>query len=418
VIRGGWGLIYGPSPQEANGTVGPYGFRVQSTWVSSLDGITPYQSFSNPFPQGFQQPPGSSQGLLTGAGGVIEGPLPNTVTPYAIQWNLNVQRALPGEVTVQAGYVGNRGLQLQRNQETGFDLDQVNPVYLSIGSHLNDLVTNPFYGYVNSGVLATTQVSRMQMLRPYPQFTNMYPIYSSGGISNFQSLQTRFSKRLTHGLQLEGSYTWSKVLDSQCCSHQNSYDNRPDWGVTNSDITHRFVVGYIYELPFGHGRHFGANTPGAVNWVLGGWQINGITTIQSGTPLSISASNVAGIGTASEWANSNGQSPVLTGNVHDRLNQYFNTSVFSQPAAFTLGNVSPYVSDLRTPYQNSSDLSCFKEFFPRENIRVQFRAEFFNAFNRVQFSGPTTSVTSTSFGVISGQANSPRQLQFGLKILF
>jgi hypothetical protein len=120
------------------------------------------------------------------------------------------------------------------------------------------------------------------------------------------------------------------VLDSQCCSHQNSYDNRPDWGVTGSDITHRFVVGYIYELPFGHGRHFGAHTPSAVNWVLGGWQINGITTIQSGTPLSISASNVAGIGIATQWANSNGQSPVLTGDVHNRLNQYFNTSVFSR----------------------------------------------------------------------------------------
>jgi outer membrane receptor protein involved in Fe transport len=418
VIRGGWAVIYGPSPQEATGTVGPYGFRVQNTWVSSLDGITPYSAFSNPFPQGFQPPPGSTQGLLTGTGGTIEGALPNTVTPYAIQWNLNIQRALPGNVTLQAGYVGNRGLQLQRNQETGFDLDQVNPQYLSLGSHLNDLVANPFYGYVNNGVLAASQVSRMQLLRPYPQFTNVYPIYSSGGVSNFESLQTRFGKRFSHGLQFEGSYTWSKVLDNQCCSHQNSYDISQDWAVTNYDITHRFVVGYIYELPFGRGRHFGDHMPGAVNWVLGGWQINGITTIQSGTPLSISASNVAGIGTAAEWANSNGQSPVLRGDVHNRLNQYFNTSVFSQPAAFTLGNVSPYVSNLRTPYQNSSDLSCFKEFFPRDNIRVQFRAEFFNAFNRVQFSGPTTSVTSTSFGVISSQANSPRQLQFGLKILF
>ena len=77
-----------------------------------------------------------------------------------------------------------------------------------------------------------------------------------------------------------------------------------------------------------------------------------------------------------------------------------------------------YLSDLRTPYTNNTDLSLFKEFFPTEKVRVQFRAEFMNSLNRVQFAGPNTSVTSTSFGVITSQANSPRQLQFGLKILF
>ena len=418
VLRGGAAQIYGPSPQGANGTVGPYGYRVSNTWLSSIDGITPYQSFSNPFPQGFQDPPGYSQGLLTGAGGPIQGPLPNAVTPYTLQWNLNVQRSLPGAVTLQVGYVGNRGLQLQRDNETGFDLNQLSPVYMSLGSHLNDLVNNPFYGIVNSGVLATAQVSRMQLLRPYPEFTNVYPLYMSGGTSHYESLQTKFTKRLAHGFQIEGSYTWSKVLDDQCCTHQNSYDISTDWGVTGSDITHRFVVHYIYEFPFGRGRHFGAHAGKAVNWALGGWQFNGITTIQSGTPLAIAASNVAGIGNPTEYANSNGQSPVLTGDVHDRLQKYFNTSVFSQPAAFTFGNVSPYVSDLRAPYQNNQDWSLFKEFHPRENIRVQFRAELFNAFNRVQFGSPNLSVTSSSFGVISSQANAPRQTQFGLKILF
>ena len=80
--------------------------------------------------------------------------------------------------------------------------------------------------------------------------------------------------------------------------------------------------------------------------------------------------------------------------------------------------VAAYLGDLRAPYVNNSDLSLFKEFFPREYIRIQFRAEFLNSFNRVQFSGPNTSVTNTSFGVISSQANSPRQIQFGLKIMF
>lgn len=417
VVRGGWGNVYGASPQAAPGTVGPYGFRVQSTWVGSLDGITPYNLFSNPFPQGFSAPPGAAAGLLTGAGGVIQGVLRDTVTPYTMQWNFNIQRALPADITLEVGYVGNRGLQLQRNTESGLDLDQINPVYLSLGSHLNDLVPNPFYGLVDSGVLAAPQVSRAQLLRPYPQFTSVIPLFSSGSSSTYHGLQIRFSKRYSHGLQFEGSYVWSKVVDNGS-SHQDSYNILPDRSVTSYDIPHRFVIGYIYELPFGCGRRFGSNASGPVNWVLGGWKFNGITTLQSGGPLSISASNVSVLGNPVERANNNGHSAALSGDVHQRLNRYFDTSVFSQPAPFTLGNVSPYISDLRAPYVNNFDLSLFKDFFPREYLRIQFRAEFLNAFNRVQFSAPNTSVTSTSFGVISSQANSPRQIQFGLKLLF
>src|SRR5439155_82648 len=114
---------------------------------------------------------------VTGAGGPIQGDLRNTVIPYTMQYNFNVQRLLPGDVTLQVGYVGNRGLQLQRNSESGLDFDQINPIYLSLGSHLNDLVANPFYGLVNSGVLAAPQVSRAQLLRPYPQFTSVIPLF-------------------------------------------------------------------------------------------------------------------------------------------------------------------------------------------------------------------------------------------------
>lgn len=255
------------------------------------------------------------------------------------------------------------------------------------------------------------------MLRPYPQFTSVIPLFSSGSSSTYHGLQIRFSKRYSHGLQFEGSYAWSKVVDNGS-SHQDSYNILPDRSVTSYDIPHRFVIGYIYELPFGRGRRFGSNASGPVNWVLGGWQFNGITTLQSGGPLSISASNVSGLGNPVERANNSGHSAASSGDVHQRLNRYFDTSVFSQPAPFTLGNVSPYISDLRAPYVNNFDLSLFKEFFPREYLRIQFRAEFLNAFNRVQFSAPNTSVTSTSFGVISSQANSPRQIQFGLKLLF
>jgi hypothetical protein len=424
VIRGGWGIVYGPSPQAAAGTVGPFGYRVESLWVGSLDGITPLNTLSNPFPQGFQPPPGASGGLSTAAGGPIEGFLQNTVTPYTVQYNFNVQRELPGQIMLQAGYVGNRGLQLQRTAESGMNIDQINPSYLSLGSKLNQLVTNPFYGVVNSGVFTTPTITEGQLLRPYPQFTSVVPLFESGANSYFNSLQVQFRKRFSHGLQIEGSYAWSKVIDDGT-NNQNSYNTRATRSVTSYNIPQRFVVSYIYEIPFGHGRHFGASTPGAVNWALGGWQVNGITTLQSGTPLSIGASNVADLSQPNaaatnlpEWANCTGQSPLLSGPVGSRLSEYFNTAAFSQPAAFTLGNCSPYISDLHVPRTSNTDFAIFKEFYPREHIRVQFRAEFFNAANHVIFSGPNTSVTSSSFGVISAQANSPRQTQLGLKILF
>lgn len=419
VIRGGWGNVYGPSPQQASGTVGPYGYRVETEWVGSLDnGLTPYNLLSNPFPGGFPAPTGAAGGLLTGGGGPIQAFLRNTVTPYTMQWNFNVQRQLSGNMLLQIGYVGNRGLQLQRNTESGLDLNQVDPRYLSLGSGLNQLVDNPFYGVINNGVLAARQVSRAQLLRPYPQFTSVIPLYSSGASSTYHSLQAKFVKRFSHGLQIDGSYTWSKVLDNGGGDHQDSYNIAADRAVTNYDIAHRLVVSYIYELPFGRGRHFGSNLPAIANAFLGGWQVNGITTIQSGIPLRITANNTSGLGNPIERANTDGRSPVISGDVHDRLAPYFDTSVFSQPDAFTLGNTAAYYGNLRSHYVNNTDLSLFKEFYPIESLRIQFRAEAFNAFNRVQFGSPNTSVTSTTFGTITSQTNSPRDIQFGLKVLF
>lgn len=416
-IRGGWGNIYAISLQQAHGTVGPFGFRTQTPWVNSIDGITPNYLLSNPFPSGFQKPPGSSQGLLTQAGANIQAPVQETLTPYSMQWNFNIQQNLPGEVMLEIAYVGTRGLQLSRNDESGLSLNQLDPQYMSLGSQLNQTVDNPFFGIVTTGVLANAKVSRAQLLRPYPQFTDVIPLYSTGASSNYHALQTTFSKRFSRGFQFEGSYTWGKAIQ-EALSHVNSYNIRASRSLADYDIAHRFVASYIYELPFGKGRRIGGGWNRATNAVLGGWQFNGFTTFQSGTPLSISGNNVAGIFNPRGLANNNGRSAKLTGDVHDRLLKYFDTSVFSQPAAFTFGNTQPSSPDLRSPGIRNWDLSMFKEFDLTEKLRMQFRTEAFNAFNTVRFGSPNTSVTSNQFGQISTQANSPRQIQFGLKLMF
>lgn len=134
--------------------------------------------------------------------------------------------------------------------------------------------------------------------------------------------------------------------------------------------------------------------------------------------MSLSASNTAGILNPLTRPNNNGKSGKLSGPVDQRLDRYFDTSVFSQPAAFTFGNLGSTLADIRTDGPRNFDLSVFKQFAPLERLRVQFRAEFLNAFNTPRFGSPNTTVTSSSFGVVSSQANAPRQIQFGLKFLW
>jgi hypothetical protein len=162
----------------------------------------------------------------------------------------------------------------------------------------------------------------------------------------------------------------------------------------------------------------GGNWSRPLDLVAGGWQVNGITTFQSGTPISISASNTAGLFNNHTRANNNGKSAKLTGPVDQRLNRYFDTTVFSQPAPFTFGNAPARVSDVRVDGIRNFDLSLFKDFVLKERLKLQFRSEFLNSFNTPRFGGPNTTVTSSSFGVISSQANAPRQIQFGLKLLW
>jgi hypothetical protein len=417
VLRAAYGHIFGPSNQAAQGTVGPFGFRTEYPWVTTLDNVTPFNLLRDPYPQGFRALPGASDGLLTQVGANLQAPLQDTPAPWSQQWNINIQRELPWQTAIEIAYVGTRGHDLALSAEGGYNLNQLDPKYQALGPALNQLVDNPFFGIVNNGVLAAPRISRAQLLRPYPQFTDIVPLYWSGASSSYNALQMTVSKRMSNGIQLEGSYAWAKAMD-EGMMHQNSYDIHASRSLASYDIGHRFVVSYLYELPFGRGRTIGAGAPRTIQFLIGGWQLNGITTIQSGTPLSISASNTAGLFNPVTRPNRLPRSAELSGRAQDRLSQYFDTSVFSQPPPFTFGNVGPTISDVRADSVRNTDLALLKTFSAGTRARVQFRVEALNAWNRPQFEAPDTSVNSPSFGVIRGQANTPRQLQFALKILW
>jgi hypothetical protein len=188
--------------------------------------------------------------------------------------------------------------------------------------------------------------------------------------------------------------------------------------VTDLDVPRRFILNFVYELPFGRGRHFGANSSKVVDLFLGGWMIDGITNYQDGTAFGVSANNVCRCFNQASYANSKGYSGRLEGTAEDRLNKWFDTAAYSQPDAFTIGNMGPRSSDLRVDKIANWDLALSKEFRATERFHVRFRADALNAWNHPRFSGPNTSVTSGSFGIVSGQANAPRQVQLGLKLLW
>ena len=419
VIRLGYGHLFGISPQEAIGTVGPYGFRVENTWQTSADGgNTPLNLLRNPYPSGFQPPPGARDGLLTAVGGPIQAPLQDTVTPWSMQWNFTIQQELPGRTLLEVAYVGTRGLQLSRGGESGFTLNQLPLDQMALGNRLLDAVDNPFYVPNGPGFFANKTVARNQLLRPFPQYTDVFPLFSSGSSSTYHGLQTTLKKRLSKGLQFEGSYTWSKSIDNGEGGFEDSNRIRLNRSITDLDVPHRFVLNWVYELPFGHGRRFGAGLPRAADTLLGGWTVDGIANFQSGGAFGVSGNNVCRCFNQASYANSKGFSGKLEGRAEDRLQRWFDTGAFAQPDPFTIGNLGPRSADLRVDKATNWDVSLSKDFRPIERLRIQFRADALNLMNHPRFSGPNTSVTSGSFGIVSSQSNAPRQVQFGVKALW
>ncbi len=413
VIRAGYANIFGQSHQAAHGTIGTTGWRLDNPWVNSVDGITPANLLKDPYPNGFRALPGSTEGLLTGTGTDLEAVIRETPAPLSMQMNFNIQREVPGQILLESAYVATRGLQLN----SGVTMNQLTPDKLALGSQLNGLVDNPFLGKIPTGSLVNARVARGQLLRPFPQFAGIGIVNTAGASSTYHSWQNTVSKRFSKGFTFEGSYTWSKMIDNGT-SHQNAYDILASRSLSDLDIRHRFVISYVYELPFGRGRKFGSGASRLLDTALGGWQVNGFTTFQNGNPLSFSANNTSGLFASVTRPNNNGTSGKLEGKVDQRLNAYFNKTPYTQPAPFTIGTMGPRLPDIRSDGVRNFDLSLFKDFRPIERIRIQLRGEFLNAFNTPRFGSPNTSVTSSAFGVINSQANAPRQIQFGLKVLW
>jgi hypothetical protein len=453
-LRGGYGIYYDPSDLGVVGNAvsgGFLGYDAVTTGVSNVPSSPwlPLEFLRNPFPFGVHTATGNSQGPNTLLGqAVTDIPVRNlNQTPQEQTWSFDIQHQLPWSIVVDAGYVGRKGTHLYA-MGFGNQLDALPPnvadAFRANPSYYLDQVPNPFYGVIQgSADLSGPTIPRWKLYVPYPQ----YSAGSGAGIGSsfvpwansiYNAAQLRIEKRFSQGLQFLFTYVFQKSLDDSslgssgysflvgglATSESNARDPnnlRLDRSLSTFSIPQIAQLSFVYELPFGHHRKYGANVNNWLDAALGGWQVNGIYRVDNGLPIQLALCG----GCSVNLPTYGNQFPNLTAPLQvagtGNLNQYFaNPQVAVRPAPYTDGDAPRVLPNARAPGTDNLTASLFKE-VPmsfREGARLEIRLEAFNALNRVQFAPPDTNVGDPTFGQITAQANQPRQVQLGLKLHF
>ena len=412
-VRGGYGLFYDVLGTNRI-TVNQTGYSRDTTLTPSLDnGLTFIGTLTNPFPNGLLEPVGSALGLMTNVGQGVSFPYAGeTSNPRTHRWSLGLQRELPWLFMVEATYVGSIGDDLPVLRQ----LNGIPTQYLStsqvrddaINNRLTQQVPNPYAGLLPGTGLNGANVARSQLLRPYSQFTSLQATETNGR-SDYRAVQARLERRMANGFTVQVAYSWSQTMTET--GYLNDGDAVLERVISNFDRAHTFVASGLVELPFGRQRRFGANWSGALNAVLGGWQVGYIFKAQSGAPL--------GFGNFL-FAEGKGVGDILADD--PTVDQWFNPDAFNRvPAQQLVSNVRTQPSrfaGVRGPGYAVLDLSLLKNLSLGGNRQLQFRVESYNAFNRANLQNPNTAVTNTALGSITAQNGLPRQLQLAARFSF
>lgn len=407
VIRGGYGLFYfvdrggianqlaqNPPFAGENGVTYAQGFRI--TFSGSLPcepNCTQAQLISTnatgPLPSGNF----TNLNLAAPSGVSVIADLPTNLTPMVSQWNLQLQRAVGTNQSISVAYVGAHGAHLTRNYNAN------------------------------------------QQLFDSPSGTVLYPnlstitVQDNRGKSDYNSLQAQYERRFTHGLQFLGAFTWSKTIDDACgsidtCQPQLYTDYKIERGLSNQDQPYRLVLSALYELPFGQGKRWANNISRPLNYVIGGWQVNGIYTLQAGQPFSVTVDGSP----SSTRADLVGKPSINPGNLTDYVNETFTagapTGPFTIPAS--TGGVfdAPGTSGrdiLRGPGSSNLDFALFKNLAVTERLNAQFRAQAYNITNTPHFANPNGDLSQgpNQFGHITSTIPfTYRQVELGLRFTF
>lgn len=409
VVRAGYGMFYTPMGTLYTNTQ-QTGFSQLTPIQPSLDnGLTFVANNANPFPTGLIQPAGAANGLKTNLGQVLTVVDSNRKNPYAQRWSFGIQHELPKRFLVEVSYVGNRGTQLNIDQ----NINATPLQYLSTSlvrdpaaiAYLGQTFTNPFVGL---DPIYPANISRSNLLRPYPQFGDIN-VKRPVGYSWYHSLQSRIERRFENGFTFQFSHTWSKTMEA--IQFLNAADPMPSRVVSSLDRTIRWTASGVWELPFGKGRKWGTNMHTALDLIAGGWQLGGMVQTQSGQPLEFGNRIFGG-----DLANVNLPSDQRGADRWFNVNSGFERNAAAQLASNV--RTTPWRwNGIRGPGQNRVDLSLIKNFKMTERFITQFRAETYNAFNNVNLANPNIDPTSSAFGQITGQ-DPPKSWQFALKVSF
>jgi len=418
VVRGGFGMFFASPTYNDDFLSTASVFNVTTSYVQSTNSnMTPYTTLANPFPTGLQTPRGAALGLAEFYGGSLEVVDQNRLSPYNEQWQLGVQREVPGGVVVETAYMGMHTLK----QTGSFNLNEKPDVYLALGSQENNAVPNPFLGIFNAqstlGQGATIPQSRLWVL--YPQYTTL-TVHKNAGRAIYHSGQLKVNKRYGHGLNLNLSYNFSKIITSNTNSIINE---RPQFrGIASGDRPHKLRLAFVYQLPFGPGKPIGGALVRPLARLVEAWTLSGYINYRSGAPLSVLGPNGRPI-MLRDPSNSGSVSERLgdivdpkTGKV---LNSYFDTSAFlALPNQYTISPEPAYRSNFRGPSAWGRNLSLAKDMRLWERYKLQIRLEASNFTNSVSWGNPGTDMSNQStFGVISSGGGG-RSIQMSARLMF
>lgn len=373
VLRGGYGIFY--ENVNGNGRTGgiinpPFLFDESATNNIPVPNRTLHDFF-------FLEPPASASRPI------IDSRPIHQRTPYEQTWNLAIQRELFAETALEIGYLGKKGTHLER--DIAFN---------------QPLVPGP--GDVNSR-------------RPFPRFSTG-TLRDDGSSAIYHALQTKMEKRFSQGLTYLVSYTYSKSIDDVSNDlgggAPNPWDFRSERAVSDFDFTHNLTISAFYELPFGPGKPLFNSNSGFAKRVAGGWQIGTITVQRSGAPFTPRISgDPANVGVSTHRPNRLGSGTVD----NPTPARWFNPADFAVPAQYTFGNSGRNI--LRSDSYNNWDIVALKNTPITERASLQFRAEFFNAFNHPNYGAPVNTINVGTAGQVLS-ASDARILQFALKMLF